>query len=62
MEMRIEAYMVRTRGDARPLASHWADKLRAASNHDGTFRDPELEAEFQAWKAERDAKRAEETA
>jgi hypothetical protein len=55
--IRIEATMSRVRGDARPLASHWADKIRKAVKPDGTFADPELEKEYQEWKRERDRKK-----
>ena len=54
--MRIEAFMTGTRGDARPLASHWAEKFCAAVHPDGSFRDPELEKEYQEWKRDRDRK------
>ena len=58
--MTISARMLSTPGDVRPLARHWADKFCAAVNRDGTFRDPELEAEYLAWKKEKDARKAEE--
>lgn len=55
--MHIEGVMSRSKGDARPLARHWADKIRQAVNADGTFADPALEAEYQEWKRERDRKK-----
>lgn len=55
--MRIDGVMSRTRGDARPLARHWADKIQKAVKEDGTFADPALEAEYREWKRERDRKR-----
>ncbi len=57
MEMRVEGYMMGKRGDARPLAEHWASWICSAVDRDGKFTDPELEAEYQAWKAERDGRK-----
>ena len=51
--MRIEGCMVHTRPDLRPLARHMADRIRAAVDEAGRFRDPELEREYQEWKKSR---------
>ena len=56
--MRVEGYMMAQRGDARPLAEHWASWICGAVDREGKFTDPQMEAEFQEWKRERDARRA----
>ena len=37
----------------RPAASAFARLIRKATNPDGSFSDPELEAEFQQWMKDR---------
>lgn len=51
--MIIEGAMCRTRPDMRPLAQHMAERILRAVDDQGRFRDPELEAEYQAWKKAR---------
>ena len=38
-----------------PAASAFARLIKSITNADGTFTDPELEAEFQAWEQKRTA-------
>ena len=47
--MRIEGGVSCTRADRRTLARHWAEKILAAVDDRGCFRDPELEKEYQEW-------------
>lgn len=47
--MRIEGSVSSTRPDRRALARHWAEKILAAVDENGAFKDPELEQEYQEW-------------
>ena len=52
--MRVEGFMSRKKPERTILAVHWAEKVRAAVDQSGCFRDPELEREYQAWKKARE--------
>lgn len=50
----IRAEYTGTKPNLRPAASAFARMIKKATNPDGTFTDPELEAEFQEWTKEKD--------
>ena len=54
-QMRVEGYMMAQRGDARPLAENWLNRICAAVDPQGRFTDPALEAEYQEWKRRKEA-------
>ena len=49
-EQTIRATYTGTEPNLKPVANALARMLREAVNADGTFIDPELEAEFQEWR------------
>ena len=49
-EMAIRATYTGTEPNLKPAASAFAEAIQRAVNADGTFIDPELEAEFQEWR------------
>ena len=48
----IRAEYTGTEPNLRPAASAFARMIKKITNPDGTFTDPELEAEFQEWTKE----------
>ena len=48
-EMQIRIEYTGKEPNMKPAASAFARTIRAAVTADGTFKDPELEAEFQQW-------------
>ena len=48
-DMEIRAEYTGQEPNLRPAASAFARMIKSMTNADGTFTDPELEAEFQAW-------------
>ena len=51
--MEIRPEYTGTDPDLHPAASAFARLMKSITNADGTFTDPDLEAEFQAWQKER---------
>ena len=49
-ELTIHATYTGTEPNLKPAASAFAEAIQRAVNADGTFIDPELEAEFQEWR------------
>ena len=54
-EMEIRAEYTGTDPNLRPAASAFARLIKSITNADGTFTDPDLEAEFHAWEQKRTA-------
>ena len=52
-DMEIRAEYTGTEPNLRPAASAFARMIKNITNADGTFADPDLEAEFQAWTQKR---------
>lgn len=52
-DMEIRAEYTGTDPDLHPAASAFARLIKSITNADGTFTDPDLETEFQAWQRER---------
>lgn len=50
----IRAEYTGTDPNLRPAASAFARMIKNITNQDGTFADPDLEAEFQEWIKEKD--------
>jgi len=50
----IRAEYTGTKPNLRPAASAFVRMIKKVTNPDGTFKDPELEAEFQEWTKEKD--------
>ena len=48
-DFQIHAEYTGQEPNLRPAASAFARMIKSMTNADGTFTDPELEAEFQAW-------------
>ena len=48
-EMEIRAEYTGTDPNLRPAASAFARLIKSITNADGTFTDPDLEAEYQEW-------------
>ena len=48
-DLEIRAEYIGTDPNLRPAASAFARMIKNITNADGTFADPDLEAEFQAW-------------
>ena len=48
-EMEIRAEYTGTEPNLRPAASAFARLIKSITNADGTFTDPDLEAEYQDW-------------
>ena len=48
-EMTVKVEYTGTDPNLKPAARAFARMIREATNLDGTFKDPELEAEFQEW-------------
>ena len=48
--MEIRAEYTGTDPNLRPAASAFARLIKSITNADGTFTDPDLEAEYQDWK------------
>ena len=53
-EFEIRAEYTGTEPNLRPAASAFVRMIKRVTNPDGTFKDPELEAEFQEWTKEKD--------
>ena len=53
-EFEIRAEYTGTEPKLRPAASAFVRMIKMVTNPDGTFQDPELEAEFQEWTKEKD--------
>ena len=51
-EMEIRAEYTGKEPNLKPAASAFARMIKKITNPDGTFTDPELEAEFQEWTKE----------
>ena len=51
-DFEIRAEYTGTEPNLRPAASAFARMIKKITNPDGTFTDPELEAEFQEWTKE----------
>ena len=49
-EMTIRVTYTGQEANLKPAASAFAEAIQRAVNADGTFIDPELEAEFQKWR------------
>ena len=49
-DFKIVAEYTGTEPNLRPAASAFARLIKSITNADGAFTDPELEAEYQAWK------------
>jgi len=49
-DFEIVAEYTGTEPNLRPAASAFARLIKSITNADGAFTDPELEAEYQAWK------------
>ena len=56
-EMEIRAEYTGTDPNLRPAASAFARLIKSITNTDGTFADPDLEAEYQDWKQKEAASR-----
>ena len=54
-QMEIRVKYTGTEPNLKPAASAFARVIKKAVNADGTFTDPELEAEYQAWKEKKKA-------
>ena len=52
-DMEIRAEYTGTDPNLHPAASAFARLIKSITNADGTFTDPDLEAEFKAWQQER---------
>ena len=52
-DFEIRAEYTGTEPNLRPAASAFARMIKKITNPDGTFTDPELEAEFQEWTKEK---------
>lgn len=50
----IRAEYTGQKPNLRPAASAFVRMIKRVTNPDGTFKDPELEAEFQEWTKEKD--------
>lgn len=48
-DMEIRAEYTGTEPNLRPAASAFARLIKSITNADGTFTDPDLEAEYQDW-------------
>ena len=48
-EMNVQIEYTGTDPNLKPAASAFARLMKQAVNADGTFKDPDLEAEFQQW-------------
>ena len=48
-DMEIRAEYTGTEPNLRPAASAFARLIKSITNADGTFTDPDLEAEYQEW-------------
>lgn len=55
-ELTIRAEYTGINPNMKPAASAFARAIRAAVNPDGSFTDPDLEAEFQQWLKEKEIK------
>ena len=55
-ELQIRVECTGTRPNLQPAASAFARLIRKATNPDGSFSDPDLEAEFQQWMKDRNRK------
>ena len=53
-EFEIKAEYTGTEPNLKPAASAFARMIKKITNPDGTFTDPDLEAEFQEWIKEKD--------
>ena len=53
--MEIRPEYTGTDPDLHPAASAFARLMKSITNADGTFTDPDLEAEFQAWERKKTA-------
>ena len=53
-DFQIHAEHTGTEPNLRPAASAFARMIKKITNPDGTFTDPDLEAEFQEWIKEKD--------
>lgn len=53
-DFKIRAEYTGTEPNLRPAASAFARMIKKITNPDGTFTDPDLEAEFQEWIKEKD--------
>jgi len=54
-QMEIRATFTGTEPNLKPAASAFARVIRSMITEAGTFADPELEAEYQEWKAKKKA-------
>ena len=52
-DFEIKAEYTGTEPNLKPAASAFARMIKKITNPDGTFTDPELEAEYQDWKKKR---------
>ena len=57
-EMTVKVEYTGTDPNLKPAASAFARLMKQAVNADGTFKDPDLEAEFQQWVRARKEKSA----
>ena len=55
-ELTIRVEYTGAKPNLQPAASAFARLIRKATNPDGSFSDPDLEAEFQQWMKDRDRK------
>ena len=51
-ELTIRATYTGTEANLKPAASAFARMMKSITNPDGTFKDTELEKEFQKWREE----------
>lgn len=55
-ELTIRAEYTGNKPNMRPAANAFARAIRSAVNPDGSFTDPDLEAEFQQWLKDKERK------